>query len=71
MSEIEVASLETNQSDNNQEENSDFVDWINSFALEENFYLNYPFDNWQLICAFIWIIIFITCGVVIIFLSRK
>ena len=71
MSEIELASLETNQSDINQEENSDFVDWINNFAFEENFYLNYPFDNWQMICAFIWILIFIICGVVIILMLKK
>ena len=71
MSEIELASLETNQSDINQEENSDFVDWINNFAVEENFYLNYPFDHWQMICAFIWILIFIICGVVIILMLKK
>ena len=71
MSEIELASLETNQSDINQEENSDFVDWINNFAVEENFYLNYPFDYWQMICAFIWILIFIICGVVIILMLKK
>ena len=45
MSEIEIASLESNQSDNNQQENSDFVHWINSFTFKENFNLNYPFDK--------------------------
>ena len=56
MSEIEIAS---NQSDNNQEGNSDFVDWINNLTSEENFYLNYPFDKWQIICTLFWILIFI------------
>ena len=51
MSEIEIASLELDQSDNNQQENSDFVNWINSFTFEENFNLNYPFDKWQTMCS--------------------
>ena len=71
MSEIEIAFPESNQSDNNQEVNSDFVDWINNFAFEENFYLNYPFDKWQIICTLFWILIFIICGIVIILLLRK
>ena len=84
MSEIELASLETNQSDtnqeensetnhfdSNQEENSDFVDWINNFAIEENFYLNFPSDHWQLICACIWTLVFIIFAIVIILMIKK
>ena len=79
MSEIELVSLQTNQSDSNQEENSetnqeensDFVDWINNFAVEENFYLNFPSDHYQLICACIWTLVFIICGIVIILMIKK
>ena len=71
MSEIEIASLELNQSDNDQEVNSDFVDWINNMSFEENFNLNYPFDKWQTICVLFWIFIFVICGIILIFLSRK
>ena len=71
MSEIEIASLELNQSDNNQQENSDFVNWINSFTFEENFNLNYPFDKWQTMCSLFWILIFIICATILILLSRK
>ena len=84
MSEIELVSLETNQSDtnqeensetnqsdSNQEENSDFVDWINNFAVEENFYLNFPSDHYRLICACIWTLVFIICGIVIILMIKK
>ena len=71
MSEIEIASLELDQSDNNQQENSDFVNWINSFTFEENFNLNYPFDKWQTMCSLFWILIFIICAIILILLSRK
>ena len=73
MSEIEIASLalESNQSDNNQQENNDFVDWINSFTFQENYNLNYPFDKWQTICSLFWILIFIICAIILILLSRK
>ena len=84
MSEIELVSLQTNQSntsqeensetnhfDTNQEENSDFVDWINNFAVEENFYLNFPSDHYQLICACIWTLVFIICGIIIILMIKK
>ena len=71
MSEIEIASLELNQSDNDQEVNSDFVDWINNMSFEENFNLNYPFDKWQTICVLFWIFIFVICGIILILLSRK
>ena len=68
MSEIEIVSHE---SDNNQQENSDFVDWINNFTFEENLNLNYPFDKWQTICSLFWIFIFIICAIILILLSRK
>ena len=73
MSEIEIASLalESNQSDNNQQENNDFVDWINSSTFQENYNLNYPFDKWQTICSLFWILIFIICAIILILLSRK
>ena len=71
MSEIEIASLELDQSDNNQQENSYFVNWINSFTFEENFNLNYPFDKWQIMCSLFWILIFIICAIILILLSRK
>ena len=71
MSEIEIASLELDQSDNNQQENSDFVNWINSFTFEENFNLNYPFDKWQTFCSLFWILIFIICAIILILMSRK
>ena len=73
MSEIEIASLalESNQSDNNQQENNDFVDWINSFTFQENYNFNYPFDKWQTICSLFWILIFIICAIILILLSRK
>ena len=71
MSEIEIASLELNQSDNNQQENSDFVHWINSFMFEENFNLNYPFDKWQTMCSLFWILIFIISAIILILMSRK
>ena len=71
MSEIEIASLELDQSDNNQQENSDFVNWINSFTFEENFNLNYPFDKWQTMCSLFRILIFIICAIILILLSRK
>ena len=71
MSEIEIVSPELNESDNNQQENSDFVDWINNFTFQENFNLSYPFDKWQTICSFFWIFIFIICAIVLILLSRK
>ena len=73
MSDIEIASLalESNQSDNNQQENNDFVDWINSFTFQENYNLNYLFDKWQTICSLFWILIFIICTIILILLSRK
>ena len=71
MSEIEIVSSELNQSDNDQQENSDFVDWINSFTFQENYNLNYPFDKWQTICSLFWILIFIICAIILILLSRK
>ena len=84
MSEIELVSFqtsqsdinqgensETNQSDINQEENSDFVDWINNFAVEENFYLNFPHDHWRLICACVWTLVFIIFGIVVILMIKK
>ena len=71
MSEIEIVSSELNQSDNNQQENSDFINWINSFTFEENFNLNYPFDKWQIICSLFWILIFIISAIILILLSRK
>ena len=72
MSSIEVASSVTNETTiNNQEQNSDFVYWINSFGLEETSHLNYPFDKWQTFCVAFWILIFIVCMIVLILLSRK
>ena len=71
MSEIEIVSPELNESDNNQQENSDFVDWINNFTFQENFNLNYPFDKWQTICSLFWILIFIISAIILILLSRK
>ena len=69
MSEIETVSPELNESDNNQQEN-DFVNWINNFTFEENFNLSYPFDKWQTICSLFWILIFII-SIILILLSRK
>ena len=72
MSEIvEVASLAENESNSNQQENSDFVYWINSFGFEENSNLNYPFDKWQTMCSLFWILIFIICAIILILVSRK
>ena len=72
MSDIEVASSVNNESINNeQEQNSDFVYWINSFNLQENSSLNYPFDKWQTLCTVFWILIFIICAIVLILISRK
>ena len=71
MSEIENVSPELIESDNNQQENSDFVDWINNFTFQENFNLSYPFDKWQTICSLFWILIFIICAIILILLSRK
>ena len=71
MPEIEIVSSELNQSDNDQQENSDFVDWINSFTFQENYNLNYPFDKWQTIWSLFWILIFIICAIILILLSRK
>ena len=71
MSHIELRSLESNESVNNPQENSDFVDWINNFTFQENFNLNYPFDKWQTICSLFWILIFIVCAIILILLSRK
>ena len=72
MSDIEVASFANNESTNNdQEQNSDFVYWINSFNLQENSNLNYPFDKWQTLCTLFWILIFIISAIVLILISRK
>ena len=71
MSEIEIISPVENESGNNQQENSDFVDWINNFTFEENFNLNYPFDKWQTFCSLFWILIFIICAIILILMSRK
>ena len=72
MSDIEVASSVNNESINNdQEQNSDFVYWINSFNLQENSNLNYPFDKWQTLCTVFWILIFIISAIVLILISRK
>ena len=72
MSEIEVASFSNNESiDNDQEQNSDFVYWINSFNMQENSNLNYPFDKWQTYCTLFWILIFIICAIILILISRK
>ena len=37
MSEIEIVSPELNESDNNQQENFDFVNWINKFHVLRKF----------------------------------
>ena len=71
MSEIEIVSPELNESGNNQQENFDFVDWINNFTFQENFNLSYPFDKWQTICSVFWIFIFIISAIILILLSRK
>ena len=72
MSEIEVASSLNNESINNdQEQNSDFVYWINSFNMQENSNLNYPFDKWQTYCTLFWLLIFIICTIILILISRK
>ena len=72
MSDIEVASSVNNETINNDEEQtSDFVYWINSFNLQENSNLNYPYDNWQFLCTAFWILIFIICAIVLILISRK
>ena len=68
---IEVASLAEKESNSNQQENSDFVYWINSFSSEENFNLNYPFDKWQTMCSLFWILIFIISAIIFILISRK
>ena len=70
MSDIEVASSDETIN-NEQEQNSDFVYWINSFNLQENSGLNYPFDKWQTLCSVFWIFIFIICAIVLILISRK
>ena len=73
MSNIEVASSVINETttNNEQEQNSDFVYWINSFGLEETSHLNYPFDKWQTFCVALWTLIFIVCMIILILLSRK
>ena len=72
MSEIEVASSLNNESINNdQEQNSDFVYWINSFNMQENSNLNYPFDKWQTFCTLFWILIFVISAIILILISRK
>ena len=72
MSDIEVASSKNSESVNNDpEQNSDFVDWINSFDQEENSNLNYPFDKWQIFCTVFWIFIFIICAILILLVLRK
>ena len=68
---IEVASLAESETNSNQEENSDFVDWINGFSVQENFYLNYPFDKWQTICSVFWLLIFIIVAIILILISKK
>ena len=71
MSEIlEVASLEENESSIEQE-NSDFVHWINNFNFEENYSLNYPFDKWQTYCTLFWILVFVISAIILILISRK
>ena len=67
---IEVASLAENESNSDQQENSDFVYWINSFNFRENSHLNYPFDRWQTICSLFWILIFIISTIILILISR-
>ena len=71
MSNIEVASSVNESTNNEQEQNSDFVYWINSFNLQENSSLNYPFDKWQTMCTVFWIFIFIICAIILILISRK
>ena len=71
MSSVEVASSDNESTNNEQEQNSDFVYWINSFNLEENSSLNYPFDKWQTMCTLFWILIFIICAIILILISRK
>ena len=71
MSSLEVASSDNESTNNEQEQNSDFVYWINSFNLEENSSLNYPFDKWQTMCTLFWILIFIICAIILILISRK
>ena len=72
MSDIEVALSVNNETTNNeQEQSSDFVYWINSFNLQENSSLNYPFDQWQTLCTAFWILIFIICAIILILISRK
>ena len=71
MSSVEVASSDNESINNEQEQNSDFVYWINSFNLEENSSLNYPFDKWQTMCTLFWILIFIICAIILILISRK
>ena len=68
---IEVASVEENESNSNEQEDSDFVHWINNFSFEENFNLNYPFDKWQTFCSLFWILIFIISAIILILISRK
>ena len=68
---IEVVSLAENESNSNQQENSDFVHWINNFSFEENVNLNYPFDKWQTMCSLFWILIFIISAIIFILISRK
>ena len=72
MSDIEVAFSVNNETINNeQEQNPDFVYWINSFGVEEISNLNYPFDKWQTFCTAFWILIFIICMIILILMSRK
>ena len=74
MSDIEVATSLNNETTNNEQEQeqTDFVYWINSFNLPENSSLNYPFDKWQTFCVFFWIFIFIIiCVIILTLLLRK
>ena len=72
MSSVEVASSVNNETVNNeQEQNSDFVYWINGFGVQESSSLNYPFDKWQTLCVTLWTLIFIVCMIVLILMSRK
>ena len=68
---IEVASLAESEPNSNQQENSDFVDWINGFSFQENFYLNYLFDKWQTMCSLFCVLIFIIIAIILIFVSKK
>ena len=68
---IEVASPAESESNSDQQDNSDFVHWINNFSFEENFNLNYPFDKWQIMCTLFWILIFIISTIILILISRK